>query len=97
MPERVLYSELKNPTPPQWTCEQWDEVYEAYGKRICTQHDRELTIVALDGVSRLCRVGAQRDSYEFLAMIHRDMDIRMGRTTPILFWNHDSEGSEDGN
>jgi hypothetical protein len=63
----------------------WEELFELKGVSRCLTHDRSLDIVALDGVSRLCRVGAQRDSYEFLALLSRDMESRGVKVAPLVF------------
>jgi hypothetical protein len=81
----VPWDQLQNRHPPQWTCKLWEELFELKGVMECANHDRPLDIVALDGVSRLCRVGAQRDSYEFLALLHRDMESRGAKVAPLVF------------
>lgn len=50
---------------PEWTCRPWTELFDLKGVHWCVEHDLPLEIVALDGVSRICRIGAERDSYEF--------------------------------
>lgn len=85
----VPYDELKNPRPPEWTCKLWKELHKLNGTRWCGSHDKPLTIVALDGVSPLCRNGAERDPFEFIAMVQRDMDDRTGRVTIPTFWEED--------
>lgn len=83
------WEDLKYPRPPEWTCELWEDLAELKGVYICAHHGRAMDIVALDRVSRLCRVGAQRDSFEFLAMLNRDMQARGIPTRPLTFWERD--------
>jgi hypothetical protein len=43
------------------------------GVSICLSHDQNLDIVAIDGVSLICPIGAESDPYEFQAKIVRNM------------------------
>ena len=56
---------------PQWTCRPWEDLKRLKGISWCLSHDLPLEIVALDGENRICRVGAERDSYEFSMQIQR--------------------------
>lgn len=58
---------------PRWTCCRWEELFELEGVSICLSHDRNLDIVAIDGVSLICPVGAESDPHEFQAKIIRGM------------------------
>jgi hypothetical protein len=52
----------------------------------CTTHDKPLDIVALDGVSRICGIGAERDPYEFVAKLRRGLAGRGVKVKPLTFW-----------
>jgi hypothetical protein len=82
----VPWSELRDRRPPLWTCVMWEELERLKGVAICLTHDKALDIVALNGVSRICGIGAETDPYEFSAKIHRDMIKRGVEVAPLTFW-----------
>lgn len=65
---------------PVWTCCRWEEIFELEGISICLSHDRILDIVAIDGESLICPIGAESDPYEFQAKIVRSL-IEQGTIT----------------
>ena len=74
--DEFVKSRWKESTP-KWLCKPWEALRELKGVYWCTAHDLPLQIVALDGVSLICRIGAERDPYEF-SMQNRRMLIRAG-------------------
>lgn len=87
----VPYSKLTNPRPPQWTCGVWEDLARLKGILWCDSHDKPLTIVALDGSSRLCTNGAERDPYESAAMMRRGLENRGVPVKPLVFWERSND------
>jgi len=74
--------ELWETSAPQWTCRPWNELFDLKGVRWCAEHDLPLEIVALDDVSRICRIGAERDTYEFSMQRQRSLVRRGVKVAP---------------
>ena len=99
MPEsdEELVKRLWENSTPQWTCEPWDDLYETNGVRWCAEHDLPLQIVALDGVSRICRIGVERDPYEFSMQIRRGLVRRGSPVRPAPWAPNVEEDIQRGN